>query len=98
MAVETLKPGTIVYFSEGCYSGYGVMGMARVLKPFAKKVFEEMVAACTHPPEYDKEGDPRFHSEEAMPWFLKNGYIEEIEYQELYLGDYSFDTPRWEDA
>lgn len=98
MAVETLKPGQIIYFSTGCYSGYGVCGVARVLKPFAKKVFEQMVSDCTRAPEYDKDEEPRFNSDEAMPWFVNNGYIEEVDYQELHLGDYSFETPRWEDA
>lgn len=98
MATHTLQPGQIVYFSTGCYSGYGVCGVARVIKPFAKKVFEEMVAACTHPYEWQKDGEPHFHSDGAMPWLIKNGYIEEVDYQELHLGGYSFDTPRWEDA
>lgn len=94
MATEEIKAGAVVCFSTGCYSDYSVGSFARVLKPINEAVWKDMTDACTHPREWDKDGDPRFNSDEAVPWFVKNGYIEEVEYQELHLGDYA-ETPKW---
>jgi hypothetical protein len=92
-----IEAGEVVAFSSGEYSDYGISGFSKVLKPLNKTVWDEMVAACTAPPDYDPDDDPRFHDDRVMPWLVKNGYIEEIEYTELHLGAYRR-APAWENA
>lgn len=89
--------GETVAFSSGEYSDYRIGSFAKVLKPINQEVWELMREACTEPPEYDKTADPRFDEYKAVPWFVSNGYIEEIEYTELHLGDYGR-CPDWSDA
>lgn len=90
-----LPAGTTVMFSSGCYSDYSVQRVARLLKPLNEAAWNEMLAAATHATSYSEH--LRFHSDEAMEWLLKNGYIEDLEYVEMHLGDYG-DSPKWEDA
>jgi hypothetical protein len=58
--------------------------------------WQEMVAGCSKPASYDPEYI-RFEEDEAIAWLKANGYIEEVEYVELHLGDYGR-APRWENA
>jgi hypothetical protein len=96
-AKTQIEVGEVVAFSSGEYSDYRIGSFAKVLKPLNKAVWDEMVAACTVPPDYDPDGDPRFDEDKAVPWLVKNGYIEEVEYTELHLGDYHR-APAWENA
>ena len=89
--------GETVAFSSGEYSDYRIGSFAKVLKPINAGVWESLREGCTEPPEYDKTASPRFDEYKAVPWLIANGYIEEIEYTELHLGDY--DTlPNWSEA
>jgi hypothetical protein len=92
-----IKVGEVVAFSSGEYSDYRIGSFAKVLKPLNAEVWETMRVACTVPPEYDPEGDPRFDEYKAVPWLVANGYIEEVTYTELHLGDFNR-LPRWENA
>lgn len=92
-----IRVGQMVAFSCGEYSDYSISGFSRVLKPINEAVWDAMVAGCTAPPSYDPDDDPRFHEEKAVPWLVANGYVEEVEYTELHLGDYGR-APRWTHA
>jgi hypothetical protein len=92
-----LPVGSVVAFSSGEYSDYRVGSFARLLKPLNAEVWEQMSEACTAPPDYDKNGIPRFDEYKAVPWLLANGYIEEIDCTELHLCDYG-QAPSWSDA
>jgi hypothetical protein len=96
MATESIKPGSYVAFSEGCYSDYGVNGFAKCLKEINPEVWQEMVDACTGPQEWDPSYI-RFESGKAVPWLIANGYIEEIQYAELHMDDYG-EQPSWSHA
>lgn len=89
-----INPGDVVAFSSGEYSDYRVGSFARALKPITKEVWEELGKACSKPPEWDKDGDPRFDEYKAVPWLVARGYIEEIEYHEMWMGDYGR-LPKW---
>ncbi len=90
-----IKASSTVLFATGCYSDYSVGCLGRVLKPINKAVWDEMVKGATVAPSYAPE--PRFESAAAMAWLIANGYIEEVTYVGLHLGDYG-DTPKWENA
>ena len=89
---KTLKVGTTVLVAHGAYSDYSVDCVARVLKPINKKVWETMKAACGVKSKEDQfYGDLHY----ALPWFLENGYLEEIEHYEMHLGSYN-ELRNWE--
>lgn len=94
---KELPAGQIVAFSTGCYSDYSVGVFAKLLKALNQTAWEAMLDAATAPPDYNPKGDPRFNSDKAVEWLRANGYIEEVEYVELHLGDYG-DRPEWADA
>ena len=85
--------GSVVAFSSGEYSDYSIGAFSKVLKPINEAVWNAMRAACK-----GTDWDPdRFDDGKAVPWLVANGYIEEIEYQELHLGDYGR-CPDWGNA
>lgn len=86
---EPIKVGTLVAFSNGEYSDYSVNGFARVTKDIDADVWMLMVQECSD--------SRRFNAGMAVPWFVRNGYVEELEYQELWFGDYG-NAPAWGDA
>jgi hypothetical protein len=90
-----LPAGTTVAFSTGCYSDYSVGPFAKLLKPMNEAAWAAMVADATRPSTYWPDGF--FQSEKAIEWLRENGYIEEVEYVELHLGDYGY-APSWEEA
>jgi hypothetical protein len=85
MTTETQIPaGKILMLSSGEYSDYSVMGVFRTLKPITQDVYSAMRDACfSASPGYD-----RYEVGKAAPWLIVNGYVEEVEHEELYLGDY----------
>jgi hypothetical protein len=90
--IKTLKVGTIVLVSHGAYSDYTVDCVARVLKPINKTVWAKMKAACGAKSEADEfYGDLNF----ALPWFLDNGYLVELESRGMHLGSYN-ELRNWE--
>ena len=91
--------GTVVVFSTGEYSDYGYCGMVRVLKPLHADLWENMRTAANVLPDY-AQGDEqyrRFDEGAAIAWLVAQGYVEEMEYTELHMGDYDA-CPRWSDA
>lgn len=89
--------GAMIALSSGEYSDYRVGCFSRVLRPLNEAVWEEMRSACTVPPDYDPTESPRFDEYKAVPWLVANGYIEELPYTELHLGDYG-ELPKWATA
>lgn len=83
-----IEVGKIVAFSSGEYSDYRIFCFAKVMKSINESVWEQMRTECSEIPSWGDEGDRRFSDEKALPWLIANGYIEEIEYTELHLGDY----------
>lgn len=79
------KPGAMVAFSSGEYSDYRIGSFARVLKPITQEVWTAMREACKDPTKWDAN---RMDEYKAVPWLVAQGYIEEVEYEELHLGDY----------
>ena len=94
---KEIPVGALVAFSTGCYSDYRVGPFGKVLKTINEEVWEEMRAGCTKVPEYHKDADPRFDLYGAAQWFITNGYVEEVEYTELHIGEYS-QCNSWADA
>jgi hypothetical protein len=88
--------GEFLALSSGEYSDYRIGCFSRVLKPITKAVWGQMVEACTEPLNYAPE-EQSFNESKVAPWLVANGYIEEIPYHELHLGDYG-DKPSWESA
>lgn len=91
---KELPAGTTVAFSTGSYSDYSVGPFGKLLKPLNEGTWDAMCDAASAPPDWDPQGDPRFNSDKALEWLRANGYIEEVEYVELHLGDYS-QRPSW---
>jgi len=90
---KTLKVGTIVLVSHGAYSDYTVDCVVRVLKPINKTVWSKMKAACGAKSEAVKEFYSDLHF--ALPWFLDNEYLVELENREMHLGSYN-ELRNWE--
>lgn len=79
--------GQVIALTSGEYSSYRVISFAKVLKPINAAVWDEMVKACTTRHELYPEEPPYFDDEKATPWFVDQGYIEDVEYTELHLDD-----------
>lgn len=88
--------GQTVMFSSGCYSDYSVGCIGKLLKPLNEAAWNEMCAFANGPSEWRPNGG-YFETDKAMTWLREHGYIEDMEYVELHLGDYG-DAPKWEDA
>lgn len=78
-----MKVGEFIYFSSGEYSDYSVGPICKLLKPITKADWQEMIAACKS----DVDWRP-FEQGEAVPWFIANGFVEELDATEAHLGDY----------
>ena len=91
---KDIPAGTLVLVSQGEYSDYTVLAVARTLKPIDEKVWDEMKAACKSLRETDANSWGELSH--ALPWFLKNGYMEEVEHQEMHLG--YIDLLNWEEV
>jgi hypothetical protein len=70
---------------EGCYSDYGVVGFFVVLKDFDPMV-EKDAWGVEFP---DQNASYAFKSGEFLARLLSRGYLLEIPYGKLHLGDYS---------
>ena len=82
---KAVPAGTLLLLSRGEYSDYSIVALCRVLKPIDQTVWAVMGAACTGHCERNPE---RFDDSRALPWLIEKGYVEEVEYRELHLGDY----------
>lgn len=92
-----IEVGQIVAFSAGEYSDYRIGCFAKVLKPINAGVWEAMRVACSEIPSWGDEDDKYFEESKAAPWLIANGYIDEIDYTELHLGEYG-SLPDWSEA
>lgn len=85
------KEGEIVVISHGEYSDYRIRGIVRIVRDFTITEIEESLKQDF--PNYGDEDD--WESTEALedgfiPWLARNGYVEVIDWQELYCGGYGF--------
>ena len=80
--------GALVLFSSGCYSDYGVSLLAKVLKPISESVWIAMRDGGMMVPHWDEGGEKRWDETAGRQWLITNGYIEEMEYTELHMGEY----------
>lgn len=90
-----LPAGQTVMFSSGAYSDYSVMSFGKLLKPLNEAAWDEMCKASLRESTWKPDG--YFESDKAMEWLRSNGFIEEVEYVEIHMGDYG-DRPKWEHA
>ena len=89
---DEIPAGKLLLISQGAYSDYTVCSIARLLKPINKEVWDRLIA------EFRAESDWAYDAMDKMvPRLIKDGYIEEVEYQELYLGSYG-ELRTWEEA
>lgn len=91
---KQIEAGEIIALSSGEYSDYRIGAFSKVLKPINEEVWQLMGESCRGNYQWDKE---YFEEGKAVPWLVANGYIEEIAYTELHLGDYGRLSP-WSDA
>lgn len=98
--IKTFKKGELMTISKGQYSDYCVMGLFKVLidfdaeelsKAWAEEAGAELSTRFINDIGYRfKEGHKNYYEEEAgffLGWLNKNGYIEDVDYRELSLGD-----------
>jgi hypothetical protein len=79
------KAGTLLCVTEGCYSDFGVNGFFVVLSDFTPSA--ELAAYLIEHPE--QCGNYSFQSHAFMAALLKKGFLLEVGYSELHMGDYS---------
>lgn len=79
------KAGTLISVENGCYSDYGVIGFFVVLKDF-----EPMAEVTAWGEQYpDQKASYAFKEHEFLALLISKGYLLEISYATLHLGDYS---------
>jgi hypothetical protein len=81
------KSGTLLLLSVGGYSDYDVISLIRVVKDFdARKV------SLAYP--VKKDGYVGFDFSPFIAYLVREGFVEEVEYEEWWLGSYgSMDIP-----
>lgn len=86
--IETcVTRGSVILFSEGAYSSYGLVGSFRAvadfdLAPLTIEYRAEMAASASNPYGF-------------LDWLARRGLIEDFPCREFHLGDYDF-SPEWE--
>ena len=70
--------------TEGAYSDYSLLAVVEWIGPVSP---EEAFAAflAEHP---EQAGGYNFVAEKMIAWFVSKGYAQDLEADELYLGDY----------
>lgn len=77
------KADELILVSNGAYSDYGVMGLVRVLVDFdTVEIRDKFISEIGPLREYENNED-RFYG-----YLVDNGYVENIEVRELYIGSY----------
>jgi hypothetical protein len=79
------KAGTLLSVESGCYSDYSVTGFFVVLKTF-DPVLELKEYLVVYP---DQVAAYRFHETEFLAALLAKGFLLEISYGRMHMGDYS---------
>lgn len=70
--------------TEGAYSDYGVLAVVEWIGAITpEQAFAEFLAE--HPEQTESY---RFKPCQMIAWFISKGYAEDLEADELYLGDY----------
>ncbi len=87
---DEIPVGKLLLFSQGQYSDYIVTSLARVLKPINKEVWDRISTEVTTASDWARDA-----MNKMVPRLIKDGYIEEVEYQEFYLGGYG-ELSKWE--
>jgi hypothetical protein len=83
------KKGDMILVTEGQYSDQSTHGLFRALRDFTP---QEAIAAflSNHPQKNVRYG---FRLDEITPTLAANGYVEEVDYTELWLGGYDTINP-----
>lgn len=76
--INTIKAGTLLTISTGCYSDYNVHGVFRVLKDITQEDYES----------FRVEDDSYCDLDDVLAKMATLGYIEDVESTELHLGLY----------
>ena len=81
------KVGDYIGLSEGVYSDYSFTNLVKVVKDFnMKEVAEEFISGGM-----DKYGYCNNEDKDFYEYLIENGLVETVEYEEVWLGDYSFE-------
>ena len=76
------EAGSLVFFSKGEFSDYGVLGSFKVLKDLNQEVLEPIVKGIRERhPEQDQTGL-------LIPLLVRGGFLEEIHCNEINIGNY----------
>lgn len=81
---ETAKAGSLLCIDRGVYSSYEVIGFFAVLSDFKPNCELAEFKALYKPTSYNNEDSNSF-----LAYLIKKGFLLEINYSDLYLGDYS---------
>jgi hypothetical protein len=86
---DKYKAGALILVTEGQYSDQSTHGLFRALRDFtAKEAVAEFLKANPQ-----KTGRYGFTLDAITPSLVANGYVEELDYSELWLGGYSTINP-----
>lgn len=95
-----VTPGRTVLMTEGAYSDYHTLGVFRVVKAMDRDQVIAMIRLNdAELPEHDRgkisDGDEDWHvnADALLNMLVRNGFIEEVDCDEIHLGDY--DAPDW---
>jgi hypothetical protein len=93
-----VKKGQMITFAEGEYSDYCVNGLVRANKDFNLYTLkEEWMQENTK--EEDKGGWRRYRRTvtgmEFLPWLVKMGLVEDVDYLEVHTGGYGEAAITW---
>lgn len=81
-----IEVGDIVILTAGQWSDYGIQAVAKAAKRIDAEVWARMTAECSVVRDPYKRGlPPYFDHELALPWLLRNGYLEEVSFREQAL-------------
>lgn len=85
MATAPIPAGSHIVLSCGSYSDYSIRVLGRVLKDITAEVWAAMRVASQHtrPAAHGYLSYTHHNSDAAQAWLIKQGYIEEIDYDEM---------------
>lgn len=85
-----VKKGQHLLFSEGCYSDYGCVMLAKALRDFSDDEIKSLSDEIEQKDLYEK-------NIKVLVLLLTRGFVEQIDVTEIHLGDYSSDEIYQED-
>ncbi len=79
--------GSLIFFTSGSYSDYRINGVMIALQDCnLKALAKEQLDSWTPKNEYDY-----INTDQFVAWLVKNGYIEQSDYSEVYVADWSLE-------